>query len=186
METALRNRPDYSSSLSGVQAADEGISAARGNYFPNLNASGGWTWTNSSFDRFSENGRYFVGMNLSVPIFDNFNAATQTQLASIEYRQRDIERAQREQQVRTEVQSALLNLDAAEKQLEITNRSVKSATQNYDAMKERLNVGSATPVEYQMANTLLVSAKINRINSVYNYYDAQEQVRLALGILREN
>jgi hypothetical protein len=37
-----------------------------------------------------------------------------------------------------------------------------------------------------MANTLLVSAKINRINSVYNYYDAQEQVRLALGILREN
>lgn len=186
METALRNRPDYASSLSGMQAADEGISAARGNYFPNLNASGGWSWTNSSFDGFSTNGRYFVGMNLSVPIFDNFNAATQTQLASIEYRQRDIERAQREQQVRTEVQSALLNLDAAEKQLEITGRSVKSATQNYEAMKERLNVGAATPVEYQMANTLLVSAKINRINSVYNYYDAQEQVRLALGILREN
>ena len=183
METALRNRPDYNASVSTVAAADAGITAARGNYFPNLNASGGWSWTNSTFDQFSQNGRYFVGMNMNVPIFDNFNAATQTQLADIEFRQRDIEREQAEQRVRTDVQSALLNLDAAEKQLEITNRSVRSATQNYEAMRERLNVGASTPVEFQMANTLLVTAKINRINAVYNYYDAQEQVRLALGTL---
>lgn len=185
METALRNRPDYNATVSGVAAADAGITAARGNYFPNLNASGGWSWTNSTFDQFSQNGRYFVGMNMNVPIFDNFSASTQTQLADIEFRQRDIERSQAEQRVRTDVQSALLNLDAAEKQLEITNRAVRSATQNYDATRERLNLGAVTPVEFQMANTLFVTAKINRINAVYNYYDAQEQVRLALGTLRD-
>ena len=124
-------------------------------------------------------------MNLSVPVFDNFSAATQTQLATIEFKQRDIERAQAEQRVRTDVQSALFNLDAAEKQLDITTRGVRSASQNYEAMKERLNLGASTPLEYQTANTLLINAKINRINAVYSYYDAQDQVRLALGLLRD-
>ena len=38
-------------------------------------------------------------------------------------------------------------------------------------------------IEYQTANTQFVTAKINRINAVYNYMDAQYQIKFAMGNL---
>jgi outer membrane protein TolC len=74
-----------------------------------------------------------------------------------------------------------LNLYSAEKQLEITNRSIIAANQNFESAKERFEVGTATIVDYLTANTQLITAKINRVNAVYNYFDAQVQVKFALG-----
>ncbi|MBL7974609.1 MAG: TolC family protein, partial [Candidatus Kapabacteria bacterium] len=51
--------------------------------------------------------------------------------------------------------------------------------------QERLNVGAATVLDYLTANNLLINAKINRVNAVYNYFDVQFQVRYAIGTLKE-
>ena len=182
---ALKGRTDFQATNQHLEAARSSLSAAKGSFFPNLNASGGWSWSNSEFDNFSDNGRYYVGMNLSIPIFDNFNTSTSVQQASIAVEQREYDRAIAEQKVRAEVQSAFLNLQASERQLEISNRVVRSSSQNFEAMKERLAVGAATVLEYQTANNLLVNAKINRVNAVYAYYDAQAQLRAAMGTLSD-
>jgi len=183
---ALETRVDFQSNTARIDAANSSVTSARSGYMPDINASGGWSWSNSQFDNFSNNGRYYISMNLSVPIFDNFNASTQVQTANLQVRQREIEREQSEMKIRSEVQSAFLNLDAAEKQLEISNRALKSSEQNFKSAQERLNVGAATVLDYLTANNLLINAKINRVNAVYNYFDVQFQVRYAIGTLKEN
>lgn len=182
---AMESRSDFQSTAARIEAAQSGVTAAHANYMPDLNANGGWSWSNTEFGNFGDNGRYYLSMSLSIPIFDNFNASTQSQQATINVQQRQIERAQAEQRLRSEVQSAFLNLDAAEKQLEISTRSLKSAEQNYNSAKERFTAGAATMLDYLTANTQFVTAKINRVNAVYNYFDAQAQVRFAMGTLQE-
>lgn len=185
VKKALESRPDFQAFTARIEAASSSVTAAHSGRMPDLNASGGWSWSNSQFNNFGNNGRYYISMNLSVPIFDNFNTSTQIQTANVALRQREIESQQSEMKIRSEVQSAFLNLEAAEKQLEITSRALKSAEQNFKSAQERLNVGAATVLDYLTANNLLINAKINRVNAVYNYFDVQFQVRYAIGTLKE-
>jgi outer membrane protein len=132
------------------------------------------------FDVFS---RTFVGFSIDVPIFDAFRIQQQVENSNVQLQQTELEYKRIEQTVRTQLQTGLLNLNAAEKQIDITDRSLKSAEQNYLSAKERFEVGTSGIIEYQTANTQFVTAKINRINAVYNYIDAQYQIKFAMGNL---
>lgn len=181
---ALARRSDVRALDARVRAADNAITVAQAAFMPQLNLAGGWSWSNTRFDQFSEFGRYFVSMNVQIPIFDNFGAATQRQQAVLQMEQRQFEQRQLEQQVRTEVRQALLELDAAEKQLDITARALKAAEQSYAASSERFRLGAGTQHEYLTASNQLVAARINRIAAIYGYRAAQARVRFAMGILQ--
>ncbi|MBS1537356.1 MAG: TolC family protein [Bacteroidetes bacterium] len=180
---AVEKRPDYAAVKSRIQAAESSLEGSRSGYYPTLSASGGWSWQNTEFDNFSKFGSSTIGLNLRVPIFENFTTNTQIQNAKLEVTQRQIEQAQLEQTLKAQVQSAFLNLASAEKQLEITARTVRSAQQNYNSAQERFNVGAASVTDYLTANTQLINSKINRITAVYNYFEAQSQMRYVLGDL---
>lgn len=184
LATALERRSDYRALSARVRAADDAVSVAQAAFMPQLNLASGWSWSNTRVAQFSEFGRYFVSMNVQVPIFDNFGAATQRQQAVLQMEQRQLEQRQLEQQIRTEVRQALLELDAAEKQLDITARALKAAELNFNAASERFRVGAGTQLEYLTASNQLVSARINRIAAIYGYRAAQARVRLAMGTLQ--
>ncbi len=183
LSKALQSRADYRAALIHIESAESGVSSARGGYFPSINANG--IWSSSSVNTFGENNAYYVGVNLSYPIFDNLNTSSALQLATIQVQQRQIDRALAEQKVRTELQNAFLNLDASEKQVEISARALVASTANYNATKERFAVGAATLLEYQTANNQIINARINQVTAAYSYLDAQFQVRLAMGTLSE-
>ncbi len=74
-----------------------------------------------------------------------------------------------------------MNLDAAEKQLDISNRALKSAQESYDSFNERFKVGASGITDYLTANNQLITAQINRINAVYGYLLAQKEILFAIG-----
>ena len=90
-----------------------------------------------------------------------------------------------EQQIGQGVRSAYLQLAAAEKGLDISDRALKSARTSFDAMQERFNVGGAQLVELQQANYQLTTATINRVTAVYAYLDARTFVEFATGLFGE-
>lgn len=181
---ALERRSDMQALDARCRAADNAVAVAQAAFMPQLSLAGGWTWSNTRFDQFSEFGRYFVGMNIQVPIFDNFGAATQRQQAVLQMEQRQLDRRILEQQIRTEVRQALLELDAAEKQLEITDRALRAAEQNFNAAAERFRVGATTQLEYLSAANQRVIARINRITAIYGYRAAQARVLFAMGTIK--
>ncbi len=180
---AIAKRPDYAAGKSRIQAAESSFEASRSGLYPTLSANGGWSWANSQFNDFNQFGSSSVGLNLRVPIFENFQTNVQSEAALLQVKQRQVEQLQTEQTIKSQIQSSFLTLSAAEKQLEITARTIKSAEQNFNSAKERFAVGAASVTDYLTANTQLITARINRISAVYNYFESQSLMRYALGDL---
>jgi outer membrane protein len=118
-----------------------------------------------------------------LPIFDNFGTNAQIQSAKYQQTQKEFELLQLEQSIRKSVQTAYLTLEAAEKQIDITQRTLKFSEQNFESNKERYSVGAAQITEYQIAANQLLSAQINRVTAVYNYIQAQKSLLYAMGRL---
>lgn len=183
INSALTNRIDYQSQKVTVEAAKSSVKLSYASYYPQVSAFGGWRWNNSEFNEFSDKADAFVGLNLSVPIFTNFNNNLQVQNSKLQLNQRQLELQKMEQQIRREVQTSYLTLQSAEKQLEISEKTVKAAEQNYLSTKSRFEVGAANVTDLTVANSQYITSQINRVNAVYNYLLAQKEVEYALGIL---
>lgn len=182
---ALASRPDIAAADQRVNSAAAGITNARSTYLPSVNANGGYSWRNSEISDFDRQGQMFVGLTLRVPLFDKFQTNANIESATLTLTRNQIDRQKLELQIRTTVKSSYLNLAASEKGLGVTERALKAAELNYEAARERFNVGSATLLDVQTANNQLITARINRIGAVYTYYDARTLVEFATGLYRE-
>jgi outer membrane protein len=184
IERALKNRADYKAGEYAVEAAEGSLTMTRSQYMPVLSAAGGWNWSNSEFNNFNENGRSYIGLNLNVPLFQNFEVDKRVQQSKLNLYRQNIILKQTEQNLREVVQRAYLNLESSEKSLEASRRAVKAARQNYESTQERFNVGSANITDLQASNTQFVTARINYVNAVYNYIVSQKQILYSTGELK--
>lgn len=183
IEEAKQNRADYEAVNLQMEIAEEGITRAKSNYFPTVSANAGWNWANQEITDFDRNGRLNFGVSLSMPIFQNFSINNSVQQNKLQYDQNRTQFLKFEQSMKTQLKTIYLNLQAAEKQMEITNKTVRSSELNYESTKERFELGVANIVELTAANTQYISTQINRINSVYNYVLAQKELLYGIGKL---
>lgn len=185
VDRAINARPDIKAAREREDAASAGITSAAAGYYPVLQATGGYVWRNFEIKDFDNQGQWFVGLNISMPIFDQFQTHSAIENAKLQHTQRSLDLLRLEQQISQNVRSAYLQLTAAEKGLEITQRALRSAQTSFEAMQERFNVGGAQLVEVQQANTQLITARINRVTAVYAYLDARTYVEFATGLFGE-
>ncbi len=182
IKKALNTRIDYLAYNSDLQALNASIDAAKSGYYPTVTASGGWSWANSEFSGFGDRGAPYLGLNLRVPIFENYRTDYQVESAMQQANQRQIDKLQLEQSIRLSVKTQFLSLAAAEKQLEISARALKSAEKNFEAARENYSVGTYNITDFLNANYQVVNARINRINTVYNYYLVQRELLFIIGL----
>lgn len=181
IQRAFETRPDVMANRKRVDAAQSGITSASATYWPTLTATGGYTWRNFSIGDFDRQGQMFVGLNLRIPVFDQFNTNLNIENAKVSYTRQQMALARLENQIRTNIRSAYLQLAAAEKGLDITERALRAALTNFNAVQERFNVGSATLLDVQTANNQLITARVNRVTAVYAYHDAATYVEFTIG-----
>lgn len=181
LDIALNNRKDYEASKNSLYSANNLVTSAKSGYYPTISARGGWTWANSSFTKFGELGRTYLGLNFSLPIFENFRTNYQIESSKLQVTQKELELKQLELNIRSNLQNAFLQLEASEKQVLASRKALKASELNFNVFKERFNVGTSSISEYYDANNKLVIAKINLINSIYNYLLAQKEILFAIG-----
>jgi len=186
VQRAFETRPDILAAKKRVSAAESGITTATAGYWPTLTATGGYSWRNSSVSNFDSQGQMYVGLFLRIPVFDQFITNRAIQNATTSFTRQSMDQMKLENQIRTNIRSAYLQLIAAEKGLDITERAIKSATTNFNAVQERFNVGSATLLDVQTANNQLITARVNRVSAVYSYYEAAAYVEFTTGTFGEN
>ncbi len=181
---AISNRLDLKAFKLAMEASEARVRSVMGQYLPAIYASGGWTWNHSEFNSFSERGRSFLGLQLNFPIFSNFSTNLQVQSSKLQFLQSEVQYAQKEQEIRQSVQNSFLNLEAAEKQIEVSKRALFAAEKSYESHKERYNVGAASIIEITFANSQLITSQINRVNAVYNYLQAKNDVMFSIGLIK--
>lgn len=180
-ERALSARPDYKGAAETVRATEGSVTSARSNYFPSLSAFAGYGMNGDALSRISNKKNINWGLSLRWNLFDGFGTNNLLQSAEVQRRNAELTLQQTERNINVEVKKALLDLDAARKALDVTEKGLRSATEDRKIAEERYNLGAGTLLDLLVANANLVSAEANKVNAVYNYIIAKRNVEFAVG-----
>lgn len=179
---AIENRKDYQSTKINLESAEKNIDVAYSGYAPVLSANTGWSWLNSELNSFGDRGQATASLNLSIPIFDRFQNNANIENQKLQYEISQTELFKLEQNIKSAVFTNLQNLNAAVKQIKITEKSLESADLNYKIAKERYEVGAININDLTIANLQNINAQINKTNSIYNYISSKRDLLFSIGI----
>jgi len=183
VNAAMDTRFDYKGQLSTLNAAESGITIAKGGIYPSLTGNlQYYTYAvepNKLFDRKVLS----FGLTLSVPIFSNFNVANRIQVAQANFMNAQEDLSVLSRQIKIEVKQGYNDFVAAKKSLDVASNNVTAAAETRKINQERYNLGSATILDVLQASRDYTDAQRNRINAAYDFYRQHDNLTNALGRL---
>lgn len=128
---------------------------------------------------------YSIGVNLNVPLR---NRAAQAQVLSdqLTYRQQQLVLQRLENQVRVDVQNAVIGVSQARAQFQAAQKSQTLQQQTLDAEQKKLSVGASTIYNVILAERDLVTAQSNLLTAQAAYVKAKVELDRATGQILYN
>ena len=183
VDEALNNRVDYKSAQYKLESAYNGITVAKGAYFPRLTNNNSFGSTSGSINELFKSRGYSVGLTLSIPIFSGWTTENNVEFADVNAKTREIELTELERQIKIDLKTTYLNYQAAQKALDVSAKNVQSAQQNRSIEQEKYNIGSGTFVNLLLASSNYTLALQTNITNRFNFYRLKSQLEYYLGIL---
>ena len=183
VKEALNKRSDYQSIQLDLASAENGVTKAWSGYLPKLTGSANFSTYANQVDKLFKSKNYSAGLTLSLPIFSNFNTENQVEFAKVNVMNKQVEVNDLERQIKKNLQNTFLNLQAAEKALEVDKRNVEAAQESQKIESEKYSLGSGTLLNVLVANSNYTTALTNYINAQFAYVKLNEQLKYYLGVL---
>lgn len=129
-------------------------------------------------------GTYDVGVSLRIPVFDGGRRNSRRAEAQAYIRQEELRASQLDKQVEFEVRQALLKLDNARGQVELSGEEADAARQELDHQRRRYEQGVGTHLELTGAQVNLARAADGRVGALYAWNEARIELMQAMGTIR--
>jgi outer membrane protein len=120
-------------------------------------------------DQLNDNLFRSVGISLSIPLFNGYQARGGVRRAEITRLNAEISAKQVNQALRQNVESAFNDANAASKSYQANVRQVQAREEAYRMTSQRYELGAANYVEYQVAENDLFQAKSDLTRAKYNF-----------------
>jgi outer membrane protein len=182
-QKALSSRNDYKSAVLDYEAAQSGISVAKGSYLPTITNTYSYSLYANSLNDLSKSRTLSIGLSLNVPIFNGFSTENNVQIAEVNAMNKKVDMDDLKRTVKQNLQTTYLNVLAAEKSLEVNKRNVMAADENLRITQEKYSLGSGTLLDVLFANSNETTARTNYINSEFQYIILNGQLKFYLGEL---
>lgn len=192
--TAVMNFPEIQAAEFQTKVAETNIDIAKGGYYPSLSFSAGIGTNYSSQardfvsqqilpfgDQIERNRNESIGLNLSIPIFNNYRTRISVRKAKINYLNAQTNEQLAKNNLNKVINQAVLDLRSAEKRLYSAEVATQAATQAFDVMKLRYDEGMTNSVEL---NTTLIAknrAEFEYIQAKYNLVFRNKLIDFYLG-----
>ncbi|HSD63456.1 MAG TPA: TolC family protein [Ignavibacteriaceae bacterium] len=180
---ALETRSDYKSAQLSLESANNGITIAESGYFPRLSGNISYQLRADAIDNLNQSKYLTVSATLSFPIFSGFSVDNRVQIAEVNAENKGIELTELERDIKRNIQKTFLDLQAAEKSLNVNEENVKAAEENRRIESEKYSLGSGTLLNVLIANSDYTTARTNYINAKFAYVVLSEQLKYYLGVL---
>jgi outer membrane protein len=179
-EKAVQINPSIKAHQLQVQSAKKTFSITKSTYYPTLNVSMGIGthyfylykkgFKNTSFSKqIGNNMGEYIGLDLSIPIFNRFSTRNQVRNArlNIENQQLALENAKKT--LRKEIETAYLNALAAQEKYKAAQQAIKATSESFNYAKERYESGKSSVFEFNEARTRYMRSQSEEIQAKYDF-----------------
>lgn len=184
LSIAFKSRSDFRAAREAQKAAQQSLSAAKGERYPVVAMNG--TYGDEGKTLSQSHGVFTFQVGVNVPIFTGGRIKGEITEAEATLRQRKAETENLRGQIDQDVRTALLNLNAAKEQVEVAKQNVELANESLARSKDRFTSGVTDSVEVVQAEQALASANDQYVTSLYNHNFAKLSLARALGVARTN
>ena len=165
---ALQLRPEIKSGQLNIESSKLDVAIAKSGYYPqiSISASTASNTNSSSAECWGEQMKLgwnnMIGVNLSLPIYDNRQTKSAKQKAELQYTSTQMELANIQKDLYQTIETMWLEADNAQQQYVVASSKLKSSKTSYDMINEQFTLG--------MKNILELLTEKN------NYLSAQQEV----------
>ena len=179
---ALNNRADGAAAYYAVKQAEAGINTARAGWYPTVTASASKAIEGKQEFKTDHSNTWVFGAAASWNIFDNGVTA-----AGVHNAEASLVKAQealkaKDETIQLDVRTALLNLQAAEKNIGTMETAVKQAEEDLKIANVRYSAGVGTNLDVMDATEKMTAARTNYNTALYNYNVNKAALDKAMGI----
>jgi outer membrane protein len=180
--TALSTQPTIKRAELAIKGARYQELAAKGSRYPRLTAFGSLgsnyyrTMTDSSRFSYSDFRSQFkdqfnkiVGVQISIPIFNNYQTRTQIQNATINLKRTELNSVETKNTLRQDVEQAFLNAKAASKRYYATKNQLENLRESFRVTEQRFAVGAVNSLDFALAKNNLNQSESDFVRAKYNY-----------------
>ncbi|HSU97306.1 MAG TPA: TolC family protein, partial [Gemmatimonadaceae bacterium] len=180
-ERALQNRPDLLQAQARIAAAQQAVSAIRAEYLPTVSLVADDGINGLSVHHMLNT--YEYGLQVSVPVLDGFRRSGRIQEQQGLVREAQVEQQDIRQQAAADVSTAILDLHAAEQQVQATREQLRLAEQEVSQARERFRAGVAGNADVITALLGLTTARTAVIDAQTNFQTARVALARAQGVV---
>lgn len=124
---------------------------------------------NPFMNQLNENFSQSIGLNLNVPIYSRGQNRIAIERAELGILSADLSNEQARQQLKADIQNALIDARAALKTLSATEKTLEAREVAFTSAKKRFDLGAINTFDYTAAKDALDIAKVNMLNAKYQY-----------------
>jgi outer membrane protein TolC len=179
INTAFANRPEMQAQASQEQISNLERKSASEERLPQLEFSGYWAYQGSRFN----NGipAYSYQLDFRVPLFTSGRIHAEIARAGLEIKRIEENRHLLESRIVREVKSAIDEMDAARKNVEVANLGLQLANDEVAQAERRFAAGVTTNIEVITAQDALARANSNQIDALYRFNESRVNLARAMG-----
>jgi outer membrane protein len=185
LDLAYRSRPDWRMVKYGRDISDKGKWNSWTGFLPMFSLAGSYGYNNvkdPNFDIDSQLKNWNIALVSSWTIFDGFSTPNKVREAYAKY----VESAKGEdllkKNIAMEVKDSVSKLNSAVDELAAAKKALELADENYKIAELRYSSGVGTNIEAIDAKTMLTSAKLDYLQSEFDYELSKADVNKAVGM----
>ena len=182
LNEALANRIEIRQIMNKTEIAQLQKDLAAASNKPNLNAFANWELKNGYQPNMNDlQGAWTFGAMISFPLFDGWRTDAQVRQAGANINAIKIEYEQKKQEISVEVRQAVLDIESSWQKIKIGELTIDRAEKAYKIAEERFKNGLASTLDLLNAQSNMTNARLNLLQSVYNYSLSKYSLDKAVG-----
>jgi outer membrane protein len=169
-------RPAVRAEQLRLDASDKSIAIAKAAYMPSLSLSAGLGTNYYSnyggkgfWDQMNDNFSQYVGLSLSIPIFNKFSTRNQVRSAQLSRTAQQVRLRQVQQQLYKEIQQAWNGAVAARAKYDASLMAASAAQDAFELVQAKYENGKATITEFNESRTQMLKTRSDAIQATYEY-----------------
>lgn len=175
---AIASKPAVLAAQYRLEGMDKSIKIAKGAYYPTLSFGAGLNtgyYTMSGIEsrnfgqQWSDNFNKYVGLSLSIPIFNRFDTRNKVKNARLQYNTQALQVEESKKSLFKEIQQAYYSAVAAQAKYGSSKTAVEAGEESFKLMREKYENGKANSVEFNQVKVNLMKASSERIKAKYDY-----------------